>query len=227
METFQLPTYFDYGATFVWAVTGALAAARRGYDIAGITALALVSATGGGLLRDGLFLQDGPPRILRTSAYLLIIGIAVLLVLLLGRYMHKHPLLPRVIMLGDALGLGAYAVVGIQLALAANISLPGCVLVGVVNAVGGGILRDVLSREEPEIFKPGQFMALAALTGCLTYLFLTQLLHIPATAAAIASIAVTFLIRAVSVRYGLTTHTLPGVYTPPQKDQDSALPPSE
>lgn len=227
METFQLPAYFDYGATFVWAVTGGLAAARRGYDVAGITALALVSATGGGLLRDGLFLQDGPPRILRTSAYLLIVGVAVLLVLLLGRYMTQNRLLPRVAMLADALGLGAYAVVGIQLALAAKISLPGCVLVGVVNAVGGGILRDVLSREEPEIFKPGQLMALAALAGCLTYLFLTQLLHLPATAAALGSILLTFTIRAISVRYGLTTHSLPGVYTPPQKGQDSALPPSE
>ena len=222
METFKFLLYFDYGATFVWAVTGGLAAARRGYDVAGIIALALVSATGGGLLRDGLFLQDGPPRILRTSAYLLIVGVAVLLVLLLGRYFHRHRLLTRAAMLADALGLGAYAVVGIQLALAAKISLPGCVLVGVVNAVGGGILRDVLSREEPEIFKPGQLMALAALAGCLTYLLLTQLLHLHATTAAMASIALTFAIRAVSVRYRLTTHTLPGVYDPPQKDRDSA-----
>jgi hypothetical protein len=53
--------YFDLGASFIWAVSGALLAAGRGYDLTGIYAIALVSSTGGGLLRDGLFLQEGPP----------------------------------------------------------------------------------------------------------------------------------------------------------------------
>jgi uncharacterized membrane protein YeiH len=55
----------------------------------------------------------------------------------------------------DAIGLGAYAVVGMTLALKAGLSLPGVVLVGLVNAVGGGILRDVLMRREPNMFLPG------------------------------------------------------------------------
>ena len=58
---FLLPPWFDYLATFIWALTGALIAARRRYDIAGITALAVVSATGGGLLRDGIFLLADSP----------------------------------------------------------------------------------------------------------------------------------------------------------------------
>ncbi|HWO02577.1 MAG TPA: TRIC cation channel family protein [Blastocatellia bacterium] len=83
-QVFTVPFYFDYGATFVWSVSGALIAARRGYDIAGVSALALVSATGGGLLRDGLFLQNGPPALVRTPVYLLIVWLHDLSVLSLA-----------------------------------------------------------------------------------------------------------------------------------------------
>ena len=55
--------YFDFAATFLWASSGAVLAAQRGYDLTGIFAIALVSACGGGLLRDGLFLQAGPPML--------------------------------------------------------------------------------------------------------------------------------------------------------------------
>lgn len=63
-QVFTVPFYFDYGETFVWSVSGALIA-RRGHDLSGVAALALVSATGGGLLRDGLFLQNGPPALVQ------------------------------------------------------------------------------------------------------------------------------------------------------------------
>jgi uncharacterized membrane protein YeiH len=58
---FLLPPFFDYSATFLWAISGALLAARRGYAIMGVITLAIVSSTGGGLLRDGLFTRTGHP----------------------------------------------------------------------------------------------------------------------------------------------------------------------
>ena len=67
----------------------------------------------------------------------------------------------------DALGLGAYAAFGVQKALTAGLPPPAAVLVGVVNAIGGGLLRDVLTREEPLVFKPGQFYLLTALAGAV------------------------------------------------------------
>lgn len=73
---FQLPLWLDYGATFLWAISGALVAARRGYDIAGVFTIALVTATGGGLLRDGLFLQNGPPELVQSPAYLVLVVVA-------------------------------------------------------------------------------------------------------------------------------------------------------
>ena len=59
--------YFDYGATFLWAISGAVLGARRGFDVVGVLTVALVSAAGGGLLRDGFFMQDGPPRLLMPA----------------------------------------------------------------------------------------------------------------------------------------------------------------
>jgi uncharacterized membrane protein YeiH len=223
-EAFHVPFFFDYGATFLWGVSGALVAARRGYDIAGIVALALVSATGGGLLRDGLFLQNGPPALVRTPAYLLIVAGAALLVLLIGVKLHRLPAFARLIDTVDALGLGAYAVVGMQLSLEAGLSLPGVVLVGVVNAVGGGVLRDVLMRQDPEIFKPGTLMAAAAMAGCLAYLLLAKGLSAPSYVAAWVTIAVAFVVRTISVRYGVRTHPLPGFVTENETSQSNSLP---
>ena len=76
---FQLPVAFDLTATFLFAVTGTLAGMRRGYDIIGVFALAVVTAVwGGGLIRDGIFIQAGPPAVLTGLHYLPVIIAAVL-----------------------------------------------------------------------------------------------------------------------------------------------------
>src|SRR5262245_50166293 len=212
-QIFTVPIYFDYGATFVWSVSGALIAARRGYDIAGVAALALVSATGGGLLRDGLFLQNGPPILVRTPVYLLIVAAAALLVLLIGARLNKVRHISSLVQIVDALGLGAYAVVGMQLSIEAGLSLPAIALVGVANAVGGSVIRDVLLRREPEVFKPGTFMALAALASSAIFLILEKAFGLSPASAAWPTIITAALIRGVSVRYNLRTHTLPGFGT--------------
>ena len=68
--SFDLPILFDLGATFAFALTGALAAIKRNYDIVGVLALALVTGIGGGLIRDGIFLQEGLTPLLTTPAYI-------------------------------------------------------------------------------------------------------------------------------------------------------------
>src|SRR5581483_9182752 len=88
-HVFLLPPFFDYGATFLWAISGALMGARRGYDFVGIFILAMVSATGGGLLRDGLFLQDGPPVLVRSQGYLMLVAAGTLIVLCFGKKVEK------------------------------------------------------------------------------------------------------------------------------------------
>lgn len=198
---FALPAWFDYCATFVWALTGALLAARRQFDIAGITALALVSATGGGLLRDGIFLQNGPPLVLQTWVYIAVILAAASIVRLAGSRILRIRFFDRTIEVVDAFGLGGFAIVGVQLSLLAGLSAPAAAFVGVVNAVGGGVIRDLLLQREPEIFKPGPPAALAALAGTIIYLGLVFLGGIGQALAGLIAVAVVSALRIAALRY--------------------------
>jgi len=206
-QAFLLPRYFDYTATFLWAISGALLGARRGYAILGIATVALVSSTGGGLLRDGIFLQT-IPVLVKTPVYLYLIVTAVILVVLFGGRLQHMPQVGHFIGLIDAAGLGAYAVVGMNLALAVGLPLIGVAVVGMVNAVGGGILRDVLNREEPHMFKPGTLEESSALIGCIAFIALIKLTPVGQFIAAWLTIALVFAIRLIAIRFHIQTKAL-------------------
>lgn len=214
---FQLPVYFDYLATLIWAVSGALLAARRGFAIMGILTVAMISSTGGGLLRDGLFLQNGPPVLLRSPTYLGIIALGVILVVLFGRWLDRLPHGAQLVSTVDALGLGAYASVGMCHALEAGLSLLGVVVVGMVNAVGGGILRDVLLRQPVGMFLPGTLEQAAALVGCGLFLLLLKGFGLSEVAAAWVTIVFVFTLRVLAIRYRIQSRPLAGL----SPDQDA------
>jgi len=204
-SSIQLPLTFDLVATFVSALAGALGAVRRQYDFIGVFALAFVTGLGGALIRDGIFLNNGPPPSVLDSRYLLAVLIATLLVVGIDRL---NTPLSRAMLICDAIGLGVYAVVGADRSLGANLGHLGAVLVGVTNAVGGGVIRDVLTREEPVLFKPGQLYAMAAAMSAVLYVswrawvgFDSQL---GATIAAIFGISA----RLLAVRYDWKTKPL-------------------
>ena len=214
-EQFHLPIIFDLAATFAFGITGALAALRRGYDFIGLFVLAFASGVGGGLLRDGLFIQQGPPALTTDSRYIVAFLAASVIGLLFRHWINR---LTKVIALIDALGLGAYAVVGIEKSISAGLSMPAAVLVGVINAVGGGLLRDLLVRDEPLLLKPGQFYTLAALGGCLLFVFLTMNVGMPAPRAALITIACTFVVRVLAITFNWRTKPLySGSYREDQK----------
>jgi uncharacterized membrane protein YeiH len=195
--TFQLPALFDLGATFAFALTGALAGIKRGYDIVGVFFLALVSSIGGGLIRDGVFIPATSPTPLLTDArYIQVIIAATVVSIVFGKRV-KH--FRRVIAIIDAVGLGAYAAFGTQKALFAGLSVPAAVLVGVINAAGGGLLRDIITREEPLVFRPGQFYVLTALAGSVFFVFFVTELGLTPTHAAVGAIGLTFVFRALSI----------------------------
>ena len=202
---FQLPVWFDLGATFAFAVTGALAAIRRGYDIVGVFFLALTSGIGGGLIRDGVFLHGGPTPLLTDARYIEVIIAATITGALFGNHVKR---VRRVVAMIDALGLGAYAAFGTQKALFAGVAVPAAILVGVINAAGGGLLRDIITREEPLVFRPGQFYVLTAVAGAVTFVFCAILLEFSATVAAIIAIAVTFVFRALTIVFNWRTSAL-------------------
>jgi len=205
---FQIPILFDLSATFFFGITGALVALRRGYDIVGLFALAFVTGVGGGLLRDGLFIQQGPPAVTTDGRYIVV----VLLASIVGLFFHNWvKRLTRWIALLDAIGLGAYAVVGVEKSLAAGLSLAAAVLVGIINAVGGGLLRDLLVRDEPLLLKPGQFYTLAAFAGCLLFVLLTTYFKMPAPRAGLITVAATFVFRVLAIQFNWRT---PPLYRP-------------
>jgi uncharacterized membrane protein YeiH len=201
----QLPLTFDLLATFVSALAGALVAVRRQYDFIGVFALAVVTGLGGALIRDGIFLNSGPPAAVRDSRYL----IAVLLATLLGVGIDRlNAPLSRAMLVFDAIGLGVYAVVGADRSLVANLGHLGAILVGVTNAVGGGVLRDVLTREEPVLFKPGQLYAMAAAISSVLYVGWREWVGIDSQLAATIAAGFGIAIRLLAVRYDWKTRPL-------------------
>jgi uncharacterized membrane protein YeiH len=202
-ESFHLPAFFDLGATFAFALTGALAAIKRGYDIVGVFFLALVSSIGGGLIRDGVFLPDhGATPLLTDPRYVELILGATIVGALFGRHVKRFH---RLIAIIDALGLGAYAAFGTQKALGAGLAVPAAILVGVINAAGGGLLRDIITRQEPLVFKPGQFYVLTALAGAVVFVFLNVHLDFEATPAAAAAVIATFVFRILTIVFNWRT----------------------
>ena len=206
---FTPPFWFHLVAVLFLSITGALAAMRRHYDIIGTFTLAFVAGLGGSLLRDGLFLQAGPPVILRNGEYLIAVLAGCLVSYLLSDRLERYRLVFNIF---DAIGLAVYALVGTQMALKGQLSAPAAVLVGMVNAVGGGVLRDVLIREEPLLFKPGEFYALAVAIGCVLYVALTGLLQVPGSPAAWLASGTILVIRLLTIRYNWRTSPL---RTPP------------
>lgn len=202
-----LPALFDYGATFIWALSGGLIAARRGYVGIGIAMIALASATGGGLLRDSMLLRT-PAALLENSAYVLIVLGAFLLVMLAGRYFDRSPWVGPAVHFVDALGAAVYAVVGVSLAITHGVPFAGIVIVGFINATGGGLMRDVLMRRVPDLFKPGLPFALASLLASLTFALLVTQARIHPTGAAFITIVSVSILNLIVLRYHIRTRPL-------------------
>jgi uncharacterized membrane protein YeiH len=199
---FELPVIFDLGAVFFFALTGALAAIRRGYDFVGLFIMAFVTGVGGALIRDGLFISQGPPAIVADGRYLIVIVLACLAGMAIGGFIERFQ---KTIAYIDALGLGAYAVVGVQKALIANMSIPAAIMIGTINAVGGGLLRDIIVRVEPLMLKPGQFYVLAALLGSMLFAGLGAFTTLSVPESAMISIGVTFVVRILAIWFNWQT----------------------
>lgn len=206
-SAFHVPVYFDYLATFAWALSGAIVAMRKRCDIVGVFVLALLTSMGGSILRDGVFLQR-PPPVLTDLFYLPLILAATLLAAVFRHRIAHLRVVDRLVGTIDAIGTPAFAVVGLQLALESGIPLPGVILVGAVSGVGGGVLRDLIVREVPFILQPGQFFALVVLLACIAFLTLTLGLQLDTARAAWATIALFFVVRMLTIRYNWHTHPL-------------------
>jgi len=211
---FQLPPLFDYFATFLWALSGAIVGMHKRYDMAGVCVIALLAATGGSTLRDGLFLNTMPP-VVTDMWYLPLILLAALVVRMFRQRIVGMRLVDNLISMIDALGVPAFAVVGMQLSLTADMTIPGVVLIGMINGFGGGILRDITVGNTPAVLKPGRFYLSAAFLVCTLFVALVVYFHVSASIAAWIVIGLFFVIRLLAVRYNWRTQPL----LPPAEDQ--------
>jgi len=153
---------FELAGVFVFAVSGALAAARKGMDVVGLFVIALVTATGGGALRSVL-IGDFPVPFLRTPWPLSLAAAASALTYFSSRWVEAK--MDKPIRFFDAIGLGVFMSTGAMVALQLGQAWWVALFLGCVTAVFGGVLRDLLRQEVPLIFQPAELYATAALIG--------------------------------------------------------------
>lgn len=163
-------TALDLIGTFAFAISGAVAARQRRLDLFGIVVVSFMVACGGGIIRD-LCIGAVPPAGLANWAYLAVTVLAT------GLTIAAYPQVRRLrhpVLLFDAIGLGLFAVAGAQKALAYSQSAEPAIILGIVSAVGGGVMRDVLLSRVPAILDR-EIYASAALLGASVQVGLTYL----------------------------------------------------
>lgn len=186
----------DYAAVFVFAATGALAAARRQHDIVTFGFFASVTGVGGGTLRD--LLMGAPVFWVRSSEYLVVCLAAAIVIWIFGAGRFRE----RILIWLDALGLSAYAVAGAAKALSLGLAPLVALVMGVLTAVVGGIIRDLLDHQ-PSVLLKREIYVTAAVAGAAVFVGLT-LLNVAMLPAGLIGFAIALTLRAAAIVFDLS-----------------------
>lgn len=189
--------FLDLLGTLAFAFTGAFRAVKHELDWLGVIVLATMTGVGGGMVRD-LLLGETPPVALRQPMYIGICILGAVLTIVAKRKIAPHW---DWVMMADALGLGFFAAIGAARAAQAGANPMTIVLLAGLTAVGGGVIRDVLVCEIPQVLK-SDFYATAALIGGGAYWLLTCT-SLPHTPRLLLTTGLTFGLRLVAMRRGL------------------------
>ena len=196
----------DLAGTFAFALNGALTAIRVAHlDIIGVVTLGMVTALGGGIVRD-IIVDYLPPATFGDWRYLAVAAAGSLIAFLLGRRLEW--LLAPITVL-DAAGLSLFAVTGASKALVLGLGPAQAVILGAVTGVGGGTIRDVLTQRIPTVLR-SELYAIPALAGA-TVTVMSIRLGAYGVPAAVGAAVVCFVIRMLGVRFGLQAPRPPGV----------------
>ena len=194
-----MPTDFlfiiDILGTFAFAVSGAFLAMQKKLDPFGVIVLSFVTAIGGGTLRD-MMIGNLPVTWLRNDTVTYVITIAAVITLLFGRYL-RH--LNTTLFLFDALGLGLFTIIGIELAIAKDFSAGICIALGTVTACFGGVIRDVLLNEVPLLFRKDIY-ALACVAGGVVY-FICHYFNLPTGITELVAASTIIFIRIIALKF--------------------------
>lgn len=196
----NLVFFLEIIGTVAFAASGAMIAVNRKMDVFGVAMLGLFTAVGGGVIRD-LLLGNTPPLSFRQPVYALTaIGVSVLMFTrpLRRRYNRHDRVFDAVLLLMDSVGLGIFTVVGVQVALSGQSNLYTAVFVGLVTGVGGGIMRDMMAGQPPQVFVK-HFYASASLIGALLCALLWP--HAGETIAMLAGAVTVIVLRLLAAKY--------------------------
>ncbi|MGW3627465.1 trimeric intracellular cation channel family protein [Streptomyces sp. NPDC000880] len=187
----------DLAGIFVFAISGALLAVRKNFDVFGIAVLAEVTALGGGLLRD-LIIGAVPPAAFTDLGYFVMPLVATVLVFFL------HPQVERIqagVNVFDAAGLGLFCVTGTTKAYEYGLGLTASAALGLATAVGGGVLRDVLANEVPSLLRwDRDLYAVPAIVGATMIVLCIRFDVLNAATSGLA-VVTAFVLRLLAMRF--------------------------
>jgi uncharacterized membrane protein YeiH len=187
----------DLIGTFAFAVSGALAGVRKDMDIYGISFLAVITAVGGGTIRDTM-LGRIPPFIFKDLNYLVISLFAAFLVFLFHSYVNRTY---NLLVWMDALGLGVFNVIGISVALSNDVGYVGSIMFGIMTGTFGGMARDILLKTTPFVLTK-EVYASACLAGGILFCSM-DIIGINSQINMTVSAASVFAIRMITVKKDL------------------------
>lgn len=212
MGPMSLVQIFTLAGVAVFAASGALAAARKALDPIGVLVLvlALVTAVGGGTLRDVL-MDRHPIFWISDPSY---VWVSALAAVLTWAWVRKFSPPERTLQYADAIGLAFFSIAGARIAQAAGLGPFIAILMGAITGCAGGLIRDVLVAEVPLIFRQSELYVTACIAGIALYFSLAAL-GLPVEWAAMAGTAAIAIIRIVSIQW---TITLPVLELPKRGD---------
>jgi uncharacterized membrane protein YeiH len=159
-----LQIILNYAGIAVFASSGAVVGVRKGFDLFGIATMGVLTALGGGVLRD--LLLDRPPYSIQHWPN---ITVALVAVAIATPFAHIVIRMNTAVLVLDAIGMGFFATSGSAIAVDTGASWFAACIIGMLTAIAGGITRDVLAREIPLVMGPDDLYAIPAMLGAATY----------------------------------------------------------
>jgi len=184
----------DLIGTFVFAISGTIAAGEKRLDLFGAAFIGFVTAIGGGTLRD-MMVGIAPVSWTSSMIYVYAIVLAVVITFILKEQIFHFR---KTIFLFDTIGIGVFTIIGVEKALSNGINTPVAIIMGILTAVAGGVIRDTLINEVPQIFKK-EIYATACLVGAVVYIVLKRV-GVQPEINQIATILIIIGIRVISVK---------------------------
>lgn len=192
----------DIIGTYAFAISGIRLASAKKFDLFGAFVVGLVTAVGGGTLRD--LMLGVTPFWMDNALYLVVTAIALISVIFFSKYLVH---LNNTIFIFDAIGLGLFVVVGIEKSIACGQGMWIVIIMGMITGAAGGVLRDILINEIPVIFR-SEIYAVACLLGGLVYVFAIKYTCMPLIWVQVSSALTVIIIRVLVAHYHVSLPTL-------------------